>query len=276
MSSFAIRCRPIRKVDGGSDYRRIRSLLATAPREPLFRDTIPWGGSNDERMLQGFCSLGAFHPDHPPLMALVAHLARRCRNRVTWNFLIGLAGFLMAAFEIVTADLSNAAHQDAVLAMLDAFSDDPMGDQQPSSDFVRAHLVEGLRDHPTTLVFLAMHGDQSIGIAVCFRGFSTFAAKPLINVHDFYVDVNLRGRGIGRLLSAEDPMGLSSPASTCHRSAIPGAISAIPEPDTLGPAGRHILCRWCQPPVFYTPHPPRPGWPTHLNCVDPPGLEVDV
>ncbi len=106
----------------------------------------------------------------------------------------------MTTFEIVAADLSNAAHQNAVLAMLDAYSADPMGDQQPLSDFTRAHLVEGLRNHPTTLVFLAMNGDQPIGIAVCFLGFSTFAAMPLINVHDFYVDVNLRGRGIGRLL----------------------------------------------------------------------------
>ena len=106
----------------------------------------------------------------------------------------------MATFDIVKADLANPAHQDAVVAMLDAYSADPMGDQQPLSDFTRAHLVDGLRRHPTTLVFLAMQSDQPCGIAVCFRGFSTFAAMPLINVHDFYVDVELRGRGIGRLL----------------------------------------------------------------------------
>ena len=38
------------------------------------------------------------------------------------------------------------------------------------------------------------------GIAACFRGFSTFAAKPLINISDFYVVPSLRGRGLGRTL----------------------------------------------------------------------------
>jgi len=106
----------------------------------------------------------------------------------------------MTAIDIVTADLANAAHQDAVVAMLDAYSTDPMGDRQPLSDFARKNVVDGLRSHPTTLIFLAMKNSQPIGIVVCFRGFSTFAAMPLINVHDFYLHMDLRGQGIGRLL----------------------------------------------------------------------------
>jgi len=106
----------------------------------------------------------------------------------------------MATIDIVTANLANPAHQRAVVTMLDAYSADPMGAQQPLSEDTRANLIDGLRRHPTTLIFLAMQSDQPSGIAVCFRGFSTFAAKPLLNVHDFYVDTKLRGRGIGRLL----------------------------------------------------------------------------
>jgi ribosomal protein S18 acetylase RimI-like enzyme len=60
--------------------------------------------------------------------------------------------------------------------------------------------VEGLRSHPTTLVFLALLEETPIGVAVCFRGFSTFAARPLINIHDLYVAEGHRGRGAGRLL----------------------------------------------------------------------------
>ncbi len=51
-------------------------------------------------------------------------------------------------------------------------------------------------------MFLAFHGGEPAGLATCFRGFSTFAARPLINVHDFYVVPALRGRGIGRALLA--------------------------------------------------------------------------
>jgi ribosomal protein S18 acetylase RimI-like enzyme len=37
-------------------------------------------------------------------------------------------------------------------------------------------------------------------MAVCFRGFSTFAARPLINIHDIYVDPPCRGWGVAHLL----------------------------------------------------------------------------
>lgn len=101
---------------------------------------------------------------------------------------------------IVEADLNDPRHQSAVLCMMDNYSADPMGDAKPLSDFARRNLISGLRTHPTTLVFLAFRGDQPCGIATCFRGFSTFAAKPLINVSDFFVEPAFRGQGIGRLL----------------------------------------------------------------------------
>jgi ribosomal protein S18 acetylase RimI-like enzyme len=61
-------------------------------------------------------------------------------------------------------------------------------------------LIPGLRRHPATLVFLAYEGETPIGIATCFIGFSTFAAKPLINIHDLAVLPEHRGRGVGLVL----------------------------------------------------------------------------
>ncbi len=103
---------------------------------------------------------------------------------------------------VVEADLALPEHAAAVLAMLDAYSADAFGDGHPLSADARANLIGGLRAHPTTLVFLAFHEGAPAGLAICFRGFSTFAAKPLINVHDFYVVPELRGHGIGRALMA--------------------------------------------------------------------------
>ena len=101
---------------------------------------------------------------------------------------------------VVEADLKLPEHQKAVLAMVDAYSRDSMGKAKPLDPDVRARLIPGLQKHPTTLVFLAFDGDQAVGAAVCFIGFSTFAAKPLINIHDFVVLPTSRGKGIGRQL----------------------------------------------------------------------------
>jgi len=105
-----------------------------------------------------------------------------------------------SAVRIVEADLSLRVHQEAVVAMVDAYSRDAMGDGKPLDQQVRAQLIPGLRRHPTTLIFLAFHGDQPVGAAVCFIGFSSFAAKPLMNIHDLVVLSTSRGKGIGRRL----------------------------------------------------------------------------
>lgn len=108
-----------------------------------------------------------------------------------------------SALRYLQADLARADHQAAVLAMVDAYSRDPMGDGAPLSAEARERLIPGLRAHPTTLVFLAFDGDMPVGVAVCFLSFSTFAAKPLVNLHDVCVVPTHRGRGVGRgLLTA--------------------------------------------------------------------------
>jgi len=102
--------------------------------------------------------------------------------------------------DIVLADLARIKHQQSVVFMIDAYSQDPMGDGRPLPGDVKARLIPGLRAHPTTIVFLAYDGDRPIGIALCFRGFSSFYAKPLINIHDLAVLPEYRGQGIGRRL----------------------------------------------------------------------------
>ena len=49
---------------------------------------------------------------------------------------------------------------------------------------------------------LAWLDGRAVGLIDCFAGFSTFAARPLLNVHDFVVINGLRGQGIGKALLA--------------------------------------------------------------------------
>jgi len=105
-----------------------------------------------------------------------------------------------AIITILEADLAREDHSATVLELLDGYSRDPMGDGAPLSENTRRTLIPALRAHPTTLIFLAYRGSEPIGLAICFRGFSTFAARPLLNIHDFYVAQAGRGTGIGRQL----------------------------------------------------------------------------
>ena len=101
------------------------------------------------------------------------------------------------------ADFENPLHSEGILEILDSYARDPFGGGAALKEEVRERLLPGLRDHPTCLVLLAFSEGRAVGIAVCFFGYSTFAAAPLLNIHDLAVLPELRGRGIGRALLRE-------------------------------------------------------------------------
>jgi len=107
---------------------------------------------------------------------------------------------MQTPIQIITANLDLPAHQDAVRSLTAAYALDPMGSGKPLDDEVLRRLIAGLQSTPTTLILLAFAGERAVGIATCFRGFSTFLAKPLINIHDFAVLSEFRGQGIARQL----------------------------------------------------------------------------
>ena len=106
----------------------------------------------------------------------------------------------MSEIHIEQADLSQEGAQRDVLEMVNGYSSDPLGNGKPLPAEVYDRLIEGLRKHPTTVVLLAYREEKPVGIAVCFLGFSTFAARPLLYIHDVFVRSDLRGQGVSRKL----------------------------------------------------------------------------
>lgn len=104
---------------------------------------------------------------------------------------------------IVTADLENPIHQQAILELLDMYAQDPMGDGAALPATGRARLIEGLQQQPNALILLAYRQQQPVGLLIGFQGFSTFQARPLLNIHDLAVTPAARGQGIGRQLLQE-------------------------------------------------------------------------
>lgn len=106
----------------------------------------------------------------------------------------------IAACRVRLADLNATQDADHILRLLDHYAEHPFGNSGPLPNNVRCNLIQGLRAHPTTRVFVAESEEQCIGMALCFLGFSTFRARTLINVHDLIVHQAYRGRGIGSAL----------------------------------------------------------------------------
>jgi ribosomal protein S18 acetylase RimI-like enzyme len=106
---------------------------------------------------------------------------------------------------IIATDLADPAHCATLLALLDHYAHDPMGGRHGLSAYAHAHLVEALRACPTFHSWIAYENGEAVGLINCFLGFSTFAARPLLNVHDIVVRADRRGQGIcGALLRAAE------------------------------------------------------------------------
>lgn len=101
---------------------------------------------------------------------------------------------------ITDADLTNPVHAAAVVDLIDVLATWPENGN-PLPEDVRPTLISKLieynRCHENLHILLAWEEETAVGLAVCFKGFSTFRGAPLLNIHDFVVRDGFRGRGIG-------------------------------------------------------------------------------
>jgi len=106
--------------------------------------------------------------------------------------------------EIITADPSNPIHAQAIVQLMDEYARDPMGGGQPLSETVKKNLPLELSRRSNAYCILALaDGKDPAGLINCFEGFSTFACRPLLNIHDVIVSSTYRGQGLSKRLLQE-------------------------------------------------------------------------
>ena len=104
--------------------------------------------------------------------------------------------------EVKKVDYRDPDQASAVLMLLNHYSMDPMGSSAPLSTFVQENLIEELKQRDFFNSAIAYVDGRPAALANFAEGFSTFAAKPLINVHDMVVHRDFRGQGLSQKLLA--------------------------------------------------------------------------
>jgi ribosomal protein S18 acetylase RimI-like enzyme len=106
------------------------------------------------------------------------------------------------SLEIRPVDWQKANESQAVVEVLDSYASHMVGGGVPLSATVRANLSAELAKRPQSIVLLAWSEGQAVGLVIAFEGFSTFACRPLINIHDLAVLPKFQCRGVGKALMA--------------------------------------------------------------------------
>ena len=107
--------------------------------------------------------------------------------------------------DFALADWGNPDDRKAVVQLLQAYAMHPMGGAEPLSDYASQTLPDAMAAMPGAFSVIGWQADDGEGrrpvaLANCFTAMSTFACKPLINIHDLYVDDIARGKGAGQRL----------------------------------------------------------------------------
>ena len=129
---------------------------------------------------------------------------------------------------VCRADYANPVHAAAIVALLDAYAQDPMGGAHALSDFAKANLVDALARRPQAYSVLAFDGDMPVGLVNCIEGFSTFACKPLVNVHDVAVLASHRGLRVAeKMLALAETVARERGACKLTLEVLQGNVGAV-------------------------------------------------
>jgi ribosomal protein S18 acetylase RimI-like enzyme len=104
------------------------------------------------------------------------------------------------SLRLCRADYSDEVHIRALIDLLDGYAKDPAGGAKPLSEYARRNLPAALLARPFMYSVLAFDDAMDalpVGLINCVEGFSTFACRPLVNVHDVVVAQSHRGQRIG-------------------------------------------------------------------------------
>ncbi len=103
---------------------------------------------------------------------------------------------------IVKVDFHNQQQGEDLVYMLGQYALDEHVGGKRLTDYTQQNLMRALQETPIAVSFIAYIVEEPVGLINCIQGFSTFKARPLLNIHGLIIRDGYRGQGIGTQLLA--------------------------------------------------------------------------
>ena len=146
-----------------------------------------------------------------------------------------------APIRVTRVNYRDADHARMLVEMLDAYAQDPAGGSEGLSDFAKANLAAELAKRPQAFSVLAFAGEQPIGLVNCIEGFSSFACRPLVNIHDVAVVPGYRGQRVAeKMLALVEEIARERGACKLTLEVLQGNAPALKLYERVGFAGYQL------------------------------------
>lgn len=142
-------------------------------------------------------------------------------------------------------DFSNDNHKAALVKLINAYKQDPMGGSVPFNEDEGLILIQNLASHPSCFVLFVMYNGKVSGLATCFINYSTFRLTPYINIHDLFVLKSCRGKGLAKAL-LQKVINIASDRGYCK-------VNLEVREDNLGAKALYTEFGFteCEPPMHF-------------------------
>ncbi|REL27214.1 GNAT family N-acetyltransferase [Thalassotalea euphylliae] len=143
--------------------------------------------------------------------------------------------------DIKKVDYHNAQQMADLITILDSYAQDPMGGGESLSPETKKHLASELQKRSFMTSLIAYVDGKPVGLANCIESFSTFACKPILNIHDMAVIGDFRGLGLSQqLLNAVEELAREKGCSKVTLEVLSGNKVAMNAYEKFGFTGYEL------------------------------------
>ena len=137
--------------------------------------------------------------------------------------------------DIIKANYLDEDHAKEISFLMNEYASDLMGGGKPLPEKIKNGLANELSKLTYAFSVIGYIDAKPAGLINCFEAFSTFACKPLVNIHDIIVSKEYRGNGLSRqMLKKVEDIAISKGCCKLTLEVLEGNTIARKSYETFG------------------------------------------